>query len=173
MDPNRPYITPKEARKFTKEYVKLNKMLTARLVVAESIAEAKEALEMYKGLAQYELPQAKTFYGLALPMEGKPWYDVKKGEQWFKMEAEEAAAAEHDASFCMYQYGLMQGIRKDTITGKYWMEKAAATGFKPAAEVFIGNADLENAIRFSQSIASREHLTIINPINLIANGEGV
>lgn len=93
MDPNRPYMTPREARRFTKEYIKLNKMLTARFVGAESMAEAKGA--------------------------------------------EEAAVAEHDASFSMYQYGLMlldgmQGIRQDAVTGKYWMEKAAAVGFRPA-----------------------------------------
>ena len=70
-------------------------------------------------------------------MEGKPWYDMNKGEKWLKKGAEEAAVAEHDASFSMYQYGLMlldgmQGIRQDAITGKYWMEKAAAAGFRPA-----------------------------------------
>ena len=51
--------------------------------------------------------------------------------------AEEAENAEHDASYSMYQYGLMlldglQGVRKDPVYGKYWMEKAAANGFKPA-----------------------------------------
>lgn len=139
MDPTRPYMTPREARRFTKEYVKLNKMLTARLMMAESMAEAKEPLSMLESIAKYELPQAKTFYGLALLMEGKPWYDVKKGEQWLKKGAEEAAVAEHDASFSMYQYALMlldgmQGIRQDPINGKYWMEKAASSGFKPAVK---------------------------------------
>ena len=139
MDPNRPYMTPKEARRFTKEYVKLNKMLTARLVMAESMEEAKEPLSMLESIAKYELPQAKTFYGLALLMEGKPWYDVEKGTKWLRKGAEEAEKAEHDASFSMYQYALMlldgmQGIRQDPINGKYWMEKAAASGFKPAVK---------------------------------------
>ncbi len=137
MDPNRPYMTPKEARRFTKEYMKLNKMISNQLVAAESMGEAKQGLDMLKQLASYDLPQAKTFYGLALLIEGKPWYDVEKGSKWLRKGAEEAEKAEHDASYSMYQYGLMlldglQSVKKDTVWGKYWMEKAAANGFKLA-----------------------------------------
>lgn len=137
MDPNRPYMTEKEARRFTKDYMKLNKMISNQLVAAESMGEAKQGLDMLKQLASYDLPQAKTFYGLALLMEGKPWYDVEKGSKWLRKGAEEAEKAEHDASYSMCQYGLMlldglQGVKKDTVWGKYWMEKAAANGFKLA-----------------------------------------
>ena len=138
-DPNRPYMTEKEARRFTKNYMKLNKMLSNQLVLAETKAEAKQPLEMLHEMAKYELPQAKTFYGLALLMEGKPWYDVEKGTKWLRKGAEEAEKAEHDASYSMYQYGLMlldglQGVRQDAVRGKYWMEKAAANGFKLAVK---------------------------------------
>ena len=68
MDPNRSYMTPREARKFTKEYMRLNKMISNQLVAAESMGEAKQGLDMLKQLASYDLPQAKTFYGLALLM---------------------------------------------------------------------------------------------------------
>ncbi|MGI6313406.1 MAG: hypothetical protein ACOXZI_03655 [Candidatus Cryptobacteroides sp.] len=133
----RPYMTPREARRFTKEYMKLNKMISNQLVAAETVGEARQGLEMLREMAKYELPQAKTFYGLALLMEGKPWYDVEKGSMWLRKGAEEAEVAEHDASYSMYQYGLMlldglQGVRKDPVYGKYWMEKAAANGFKLA-----------------------------------------
>lgn len=137
MDPNRPFMTPREARRFTKDYMKLNRMISNQLVAAETMGEAKQGLDMLKEMAKYELPQAKTFYGLALLMEGKPWYDVEKGSMWLRKGAEEAEVAEHDASYSMYQYGLMlldglQGVRKDPVYGKYWMEKAAANGFKLA-----------------------------------------
>ena len=59
-DPNRPYMTEKEARRFTKNYMKLNKMLSNQLVLAETKAEAKQPLEMLHEMAKYELPQAKT-----------------------------------------------------------------------------------------------------------------
>lgn len=112
-------------------------MISNQLVTAETMGEAKQGLDMLKEMAKYELPQAKTFYGLALLMEGKPWYDVEKGSMWLRKGAEEAEVAEHDASYSMYQYGLMlldglQGVRKDPVYGKYWMEKAAANGFKLA-----------------------------------------
>ena len=38
-DPNRPYMTPKEARRFTKEYMKLNKMISNQLVMAGTMAD--------------------------------------------------------------------------------------------------------------------------------------
>lgn len=38
---------------------------------------------------------------------------------------------------------------------------------KPLSEVFISNSDLENSIRFSKSIASRERWTIIEPNTLL------
>ena len=112
-------------------------MISNQLVAAETMGEAKQGLDMLKEMAKYELPQAKTFYGLALLMEGKPWYDVEKGSKWLRKGAEEAEVAEHDASYSMYQYGLMlldglQGVGKDPVYGKYWMEKAAANGFKLA-----------------------------------------
>ena len=137
MDPNRPFMTPREARRFTKEYMTLNKMISNQLVAAETMGEAKQGLDMLKEMAKYELPQAKTFYGLALLMEGKPWYDVEMGTKWLRRGAEEAEVAEHDASYSMYQYGLMlldglQGVQQDHIHGKFWMEKAADAGFRPA-----------------------------------------
>ena len=137
MNANRPPMTPKEAKEFTKLYSKLNKEIIAILNAATTMEQAKEGLEMMRGMAGYDLPQAKTMYGLALIMEGKPWYDMKKGLEWMKKGAEEAVTHDHGASFCMYQLGLflldgLQGVPADPITGKYWIEKAAAAGHKEA-----------------------------------------
>ena len=40
---------------------------------------------------------------------------------------------------------------------------------KPSSDIFISNADLENAILFSQSIASRDNFSIVNPQSYIQN----
>jgi TPR repeat protein len=101
--------------------------------------DAKEALGMLENLAGYDLPQAKTMYGLALLMQDKPWYDTKKGLLWLKKGADEADGNEHDASFSMFQYGLVlvdgqMGVPADPVTGKYWIDKAAAAGYKPAVK---------------------------------------
>lgn len=40
---------------------------------------------------------------------------------------------------------------------------------KPSSDIFISNADLENAIRFSKSIASRDNYSIVNPQSYIQN----
>lgn len=55
--------------------------------------------------------------------------------------AEEAdGLKEHFAAESMYQYGMMlldglHGVPRDPITGKYWIDKAAAGGYEPAIKL--------------------------------------
>ena len=138
-DTNRPYMTQAEAKEFTRSFMELNSLIINRLKAARTMKEAKEPLSMLENLAKYDLPQAKTMYGLALLMDDKPWYNVGKAEKMLKKGAEEAAKSEHDASFSMYQYGMLllngdRGITQDPITGKYWIEKAADNGYREAVE---------------------------------------
>ena len=130
-------MTPQESKEFTEIYSDLNKRILAVLSKAKTMNDAKEALGMLENLAGYDLPQAKTMYGLALLMQDKPWYDTKKGLLWLKKGADEADGNEHDASFSMFQYGLVlvdgqMGVPADPVTGKYWIDKAAAAGYEPA-----------------------------------------
>ena len=132
-------MTPQESKEFTEIYSDLNKRILAVLSKAKTMNDAKEALGMLENLAGYDLPQAKTMYGLALLMQDKPWYDTKKGLLWLKKGADEADRNEHDASFSMFQYGLVlvdgqMGVPADPVTGKYWIDKAAAAGYKPAVK---------------------------------------
>lgn len=139
-DPNRPCITQAEAKEFTKLFNDLNKKIASVLLSATTIAQAKDGLGMLEGLAGYDLPETKTMYGLALLMVDKPWYDLKKGVEWLRKGAEEAAArTEHVAADSMYQYGIILldgqfGVPRDPVEGKYWIDKAAAAGAKSAKE---------------------------------------
>jgi len=138
MDPNRPYMSQAEAKEFTKLFNDLNKKIASVLLSATTLAEAEDGLGMLEGLAGYDLPEAKTMYGLALLMQDKPWYDLKKGVEWLRKGAEEAAGrTEHVAADSMYQYGIILlegqfGVQKDPIEGKYWIDKAADAGSKSA-----------------------------------------
>ena len=91
MDPNRPYMSQAGAKEFTKLFNDLNKKIASVLLSATTLAEAEDGLGMLEGLAGYDLPEAKTMYGLALLMQDKPWYDLKKGVEWLRKGAEEAA----------------------------------------------------------------------------------
>jgi len=84
MEPNRPYMTQAEAKEFTKLFNDLNKKIASVLLSATTMAQAKEGLGMLEGLAGYDLPEAKTMYGLALLMVDKPWYDLEKGLDWLR-----------------------------------------------------------------------------------------
>lgn len=137
-DSNRPYMTQAEAKEFTKLFNDLNKKIASVLLSATTIAQAKDGLGMLEGLAGYDLPEAKTMYGLALLMVDKPWYDLKKGVEWLRKGAEAAAARmEHVAADSMYQYGIILldgqfGVPRDPVEGKYWIDKAADAGSKLA-----------------------------------------
>lgn len=139
MNSNRPTMSQAEAKQFTKDFSQLNARLIGKLTLAKTMEEAKEALSMLENLANFDLPQAKTMYGLAMLMIDKPWYDMVKGERWLKLGAEEAEKGENDG-FSMYQYGIvlldgLHGVPRDPITGKYWIDKAAEKGYKEAIEV--------------------------------------
>lgn len=93
---------------------------------------------MLENLANFDLPQAKTLYGMMFLMNGKPWYDLTQALYWRKKGAEEAdELKDHYAAESMYQYGMilldgLRGVPRDPITGKYWIDKAAGMGFELA-----------------------------------------
>lgn len=137
-NPDRPYMSQAEAKEFTKLYNDLNKKIASVLLSATTLAEAEDGLRMLERLAGYDLPEAKTMYGLGLLMGDKPWYDWKKGLEWLRKGAEEAAArTEHMAADSMYQYDIILldgdiilldgqfGVPRDPVEGKYWIDKAA------------------------------------------------
>ena len=140
MEPNRPYMTQAEAKEFTKLFNDLNKMIVSVLLSATTVAQAEEGLGMLEGLAGYDLPEAKTMYGLALLLADKPWYDLEKGLEWLRKGAEEAATrTEHVAADSMSQYGISLldgqfGVPRDPVDGKYWIDKAAEAGSKLAIQ---------------------------------------
>jgi len=129
-------MTPDEAKEFTKLFSKLNERILATLSAAETMAEANEALGMLGNMAGYDLPQAKTHVWTCAPYEGQALVRYQE-RLWLKNGADEADASDHDASFSMFQYGLILidgqlGVPADPITGKYWIDKAAVAGYRPA-----------------------------------------
>ena len=54
-DPNRQYMTPAEAKEFTKIFNHFNKQIISVLLSATTKAEVEEELGMLEGLAGYDL----------------------------------------------------------------------------------------------------------------------
>ncbi len=92
-DTARPYMSAKEAKQFTRDFSQLNARLIGKLTLAKTMEEAKEALSMLENLANFDLPQAKTLYGMMFLMNGKPWYDITKALYWLKKGANEGQLA--------------------------------------------------------------------------------
>ena len=106
------------------------KLFLASLAMADTTEKALKALDEMEMEAK-ETPAAKTILGLAYLLEGKPWYDFKKG---FLALTE---AAESDEPFCWFILGSLYlngkpELPKDPILAKYWLAKAADAGYKDA-----------------------------------------
>ena len=120
-------------KQFTKDFTELNKSLIQHLMVAQTWEEAQGVLSMVEGLASQEKSPAvaKTMYGLAYLIEGKPWYDFQRGFTAVK------EAAENEEPFCWFILGSIYlngkpDLPQDPIQAKYWIEKAADAGYKDA-----------------------------------------
>lgn len=120
-----------------KDYSELNESILKQLSLAQTTDEAQEFLDMLEGLATHEKAPsvAKTIYGLAYLMEGKPWYDFKLG---FKTVKE---AADGKEPFCWFILGSLYlngnpNLPKDPVSAKYWLGRAADAGFEEAISIY-------------------------------------
>ena len=120
-----------------KEYTGLNKSIIEQLNLAQTQEDAQEFLDMLEGLATHEKAPlvAKTLYGLAYLMDNKPWYDFTRGFEAVK------EAAEGDEPFCWFILGSLYlngkpDLKKDLISAKYWLGKAADAGFNEAVSIY-------------------------------------
>ena len=120
----------------THSYIDSASLLLSKLMQAESSEEIQLVLDRLEEMATEDnaIPAAKTLFGLAYLMEDKPWYDFKRGFEALK------EAAESDEPFCWFILGsiYLNGkpeLPKDSISAKFWIEKAAAVGYKDAIVV--------------------------------------
>jgi TPR repeat protein len=114
----------------TPSYMDSASLFLSRLALAEKTEEIQKALDGMEETAE-EIPAAKTILGLGYLLEGKPWYDFKRGFQAI------TEAAESDEPFCWFILGSLYlngkpELPKDPILAKYWIEKAADEGYKDA-----------------------------------------
>lgn len=114
----------------TPSYMDSANLFLAGLAMAETTEKALKALDDMEKEAK-EIPAAKTILGLGYLLEGKPWYDFKRGFQAIK------EAAESDEPFCWFILGSLYlngkpELPKDPISAKYWITKAADSGYHDA-----------------------------------------
>ncbi len=117
----------------TPSYMDSANLFLAGLAMAETTEKALKALDDMEKEAK-EIPAAKTILGLGYLLEGKPWYDFKRGFQAIK------EAAESDEPFCWFILGSLYlngkpELPKDPISAKYWITKAADCGYHDAVVI--------------------------------------
>ena len=117
----------------TPSYMDSANLFLAGLAMAETTEKALKALDDMEKEAK-EIPAAKTILGLGYLLEGKPWYDFERGFQAIK------EAAESDEPFCWFILGSLYlngkpDLPKYPILAKYWITKAADSGYKDAVVI--------------------------------------
>lgn len=111
-------------------YLDTANLFLSRLAKAGTTEEIQKALDGMEDSAK-EIPAAKTILGLGYLLEGKPWYDFKRGFQAIK------EAAESEEPFCWFILGSLYlngkpELPKDPVSAKYWIDKAADAGYHDA-----------------------------------------
>ena len=147
----------------TTSYMDTANLFLSRLAMAETTEEIQKALDGMEETAQ-EIPAAKTILGLAYLLEGKPWYDFKRGFQAI------SEAAEGDEPFCWFILGSLYlngraDIKKDPILAKYWIKKAADEGYQDAAKIY-GLEWGDNPDDFKEYVKSGEGLRDLRRIKI-------
>ena len=117
----------------TPSYMDSANLFLAGLTMAGTTEKALKALDDMEKEAK-ETPASKTILGLGYLLEGKPWYDFKRGFQAIK------EAAESEEPFCWFILGSLYlngkpELPKDPILAKYWIEKAADSGYHDAVVI--------------------------------------
>ena len=114
-------------------YMDTANLFLSRLAKAGTPGEVQKALDGMEKMAIEDNadPAAKTILGLGYLMEGKPWYDFKRGFEAVK------DAAESEEPFCWFILGSLYlngkpELPKDPISAKYWIDKAADAGYQDA-----------------------------------------
>ena len=102
----------------TPSYMDSANLFLADLAIAETTEKALKALDDMEKEAK-EIPAAKTILGLGYLLEGKPWYDFKRGFQAI------TEAAESDEPFCWFILGSLYlngkpELPKDPVLAQYW-----------------------------------------------------
>lgn len=149
---------------YSPSYMDSANLFLSRLAMAETTEDIQKALEGMEETAQ-KIPAAKTILGLAYLLEGKPWYDFKRGFQAI------SEAAEGDEPFCWFILGSLYlngraEIKKDPILAKYWIKKAADKGFQDAAKFY--NLEWgDNPEGFKEYVMSGEGLRDLRRIKYI------
>ena len=117
----------------TPSYLDSANLFLAGLAMADTTEKVEKALDEMEKEA-IETPAAKTILGLAYLMEDKPWHDFERGFQAIK------EAAEGDEPFCWFMLGSLYlngkpELPKDPILAKYWIDKAADSGYEDAVVI--------------------------------------
>ena len=117
-------------------YMDTANLFLSSLSKAETTEEIQKALDEMEKMATEDNadPAAKTILGLGYLLEGKPWYDFKRGFQAIK------DAAEGEEPFCWFILGSLYlngkpELPKDPISAKYWIDKAAEAGYQDAVVI--------------------------------------
>lgn len=111
---------------------------TLRMGCPPDVAAA--CVDLLATWAESPRPEAKAAYGRALLMEGRPWFNPKKGMAFLRASAEDGMKTTPKIPVGMYEYGCALIDRSpedhtgdaDRKIGKRWIVRAARLGHFPA-----------------------------------------
>lgn len=112
-------------------YARFMNRVTRILEMSDTSDQIDEATSILWSLAEDGDMHALGMYGLAYLMDGKEWYDSKKGLAALRRAAESGEPFSQHQLGVVFYYGK-KDIEVDMILAKYWISQSAESDFEPA-----------------------------------------
>ena len=120
---------------YRRTFKKFLKQIRERVNEAEELWEIDQKMDMLWRLGDKGEFSAFIVYAMILLRDDKQWYDAKQGMSMLETLSEEGFAPAQYL-FGSLKFNGIQDVAEDRITGLFWIQQAAASGYSEA-QAFI------------------------------------
>lgn len=120
---------------YRRTFKQFTRTIMHQVEAADELWEIDEALDLLWNLGDKGDLNAMVIYAMILLMEDKQWYDAKQGMSMLETLSEEGFAPAQYL-FGSLKFNGIKDVAEDRITGLFWIQQAAASGYSEA-QAFI------------------------------------
>ena len=120
---------------YRRTFKQFTRTIMHQVEAADELWEIDEALDLLWNLGDKGDLNAMIIYAMILLMEDKQWYDAKQGMSMLETLSEEGFAPAQYL-FGSLKFNGIKDVAEDRITGLFWIQQAAASGYSEA-QAFI------------------------------------
>ena len=120
---------------YRRTFKKFTRTIMQQVQAADELWEVDEELDLLWNLGDKGEFSAFIVYAMILLRDDKQWYDAKQGMSMLETLSEEGFAPAQYL-FGSLKFNGIKDVAEDRITGLFWIQQAAASGYSEA-QAFI------------------------------------